>query len=235
MYKTQLFQGTFSIKSFWQIMAVMCFVVILALGGANIFLEFYAGNTFNSKLISEIFLSEQIPLKAVAAKENDVNGGGDIQPEPDFSAALILSASKNSYAFRSNKNVQLMKFKLTAREDIFLKELALNMDQLSKAYDLKNLQLYKGSVMLQETSFFEGKGIFKDLLIKIPQNKEIWFYVKGNISEQAHVGDRIRLFFADDKAIKITDVTGGELAIKSGYPVKGDIVSVIGQTLTQSP
>lgn len=229
MYKTRPFQlhDPFLTKSFWCNISVMCIGIILALLSAAVFFEFfdlYGGKTF----VTTIFLQEPMSLKAAAAQENE-----PAKKEKESFAVLTAGAHKNNYAFRGDKNVPLMKFKLAAQEDVFLKELVLTMDQLSKTYDLKNIQLYKEHTILQETSFFEGRGVFKDLLIKLPQNKEIWFYIKGDVSEQANVGDRIRLLFVDREDLKITNVAGDSLAVKSDYPVKGDIVSVIGKTLTE--
>ncbi len=224
MYKTRLFQlrEPFLTKSIWCDVSMMCLGVILAFVSATMFFEFFDLRNVKA-LIPTMFLQAQTPLRA-AAKENVI-----VENAP---AAVVSQNTSNNYAFRGDHGISFMKFRIVAPEDIFLKEIILNMDQFSQSYDLKNLQLYSGNVMLQEAAFFEGKGAFKDLLIKIPKNKEIWLQVKGTLSEQAHVGDRIRLLFADKESIKITNTAGDAMTFNNDYPIKGNIVSVIGKTLT---
>ncbi len=102
-------------------------------------------------------------------------------------------------------DVYFLRFTLSPESDGFVHGMSFALNGLAKPYDLKSLRLFLGDKQLGETAFFEGKGSFRNLMLKLEANKLLKLSVVGDVSGQAQVGDRLILELADDGIDAIDD------------------------------
>lgn len=156
---------------------------------------------------------------------NGFHGAAQTTQETFSGSRLIFSAEKNGpgYTVPGQKDVPLLKFTLSPASDGFVRGLTFTLDDLAHPFDLKSLKLFLGDESLGEVAFFEGKGTFANLMVKLSANKLMQFSVLGTISDQAQTGDRLKLKVSEMKA---TDSNGNDFGVQGG-PMSGPAISVV--------
>jgi hypothetical protein len=123
-------------------------------------------------------------------------------------------------------DVYFLRFTLSPESDGFVHGMSFALDGLARPYDLKSLRLFLGDKQLGETAFFEGKGSFRNLMLKLEANKLLKLSVVGDVSGQAQVGDRLILKLADD-GIDAIDGDGNPFEILGEEGLKSKAMSVV--------
>ncbi len=159
-----------------------------------------------------------------------VHGAAPQTTQQITGSRLIITpeTTGTTYAFPGQKDVALLDFTVSPSADGFIHAMTFVLGNLAHPYDLKSLKLMLGDQVLGEVSFFEGKGSFQNLMVKLTANKLMKFSVLGTVSEQAQTGDRIMLQFADDRGIDATDTDGVQFGVDGGKAAGGQPVSVVG-------
>lgn len=140
-----------------------------------------------------------------------------------------VNPSQNGYSFVGGTEIELMKFHVSADTNSELNTLTFTLDSLANPYDLKSVQLYQNDNLIADISVFEGKAIFNNLRIQVTKNLLESFELKGELSDQANAGDRVRLLFKSAAAVSIKDLSGKDLKINGLFPLAGNVISVIGK------
>lgn len=146
---------------------------------------------------------------------------------------LIITPEKTSdtYAAPGQKDVQLLSFTVSPSADGFVHAMNFVLGNLAHPYDLKSLKLMLGDQQLGEVSFFEGKGSFQNLMVKLAANSLVKFSVLGTVSEQAQPGDRLMVRFAGDHGIDATDTDGAQFELSGIQIAGGQPISVVGGSI----
>lgn len=142
---------------------------------------------------------------------------------------LIYSAEKTGveYAVPGQQDVKLLNFTLSPASDGFVHGMTFALDDLAHQYDLKSLKLYLGDSRLGEVTFFEGKGSFQNLMIKLEANKLMEFSVLGTLSDQAQTGDRLLLKIADKQGVDAADGDGRNFEVVNNEQSQGAFISIV--------
>jgi len=158
----------------------------------------------------------------------ELHGAAPQNTQESLSSILTLSPEKVGpfSAVPGEPDVYLLRFTLSPSNNGFVHGLTFVLDNLAHPYDLKTLKLFLGDKQLGEVSFFEGKGSFQNLMLKLEANKLVKLSVVGTVSGQAPVGDRIRLKLAED-GIDAIDDDGNMFEIVGGDSLKGAAISVV--------
>ena len=165
----------------------------------------------------------------------DVHGAAET-PTPRIStgivegAAVTLSADKkgDAYASPGQKDVEAMTFNLVPVTDCFLNKIVFHLDRLAHDEDIGRLQLYYDDKLLGETTFFDGRATFDNLMVKLGKNSFQQFGVKAVLGDGARSGDRILLQIISAEDIAVTDNGAEKLEVQGAFPVTGNPVSIIG-------
>lgn len=123
-------------------------------------------------------------------------------------------------------DVYFLRFTLSPESDGFVHGMSFALDGLARPYDLKSLRLFLGDKLLGETAFFEGKGSFRNLMLKLDANTLLTLSVVGDVSDQAQVGDRLILKLADE-GINAIDGDGNPFEILGEGGLKSKAMSVV--------
>lgn len=165
--------------------------------------------------------------------------GAAPQNQTADSPQLLLTSEKigDGYASPGQADVPLLNFSVTPSRDGFVHGMTFALGHLAHPYDLKSLKLFlKGDAgagsstagqLLGEVSFFEGRGAFENLMVKVAANKIAEFSVVGTLSDQAQIGDRLVLGFADGGGISAIDSDGVDFSIQKNGTFSGPAVSVV--------
>jgi|GEM_PF-6195384 len=156
------------------------------------------------------------------------NGQTDVlQTHSASSSKLTYSAGKmaSSYAAPGQKDVALLDFTLNPSNDGFIRGLSFSLSNLALPYDLKVLKLFVGDEKIGEVSFFDGKGDFKNLMVKVQANSLAHFHVLGDINDQAEMGDRLVLNM--NNKIDAEDSDGSAFSLVAQGNLSGPAVSVV--------
>jgi len=159
-----------------------------------------------------------------------VHGAAPQTTQQITGSQLIITPENTAaaYAFPGQKDVALLSFTVSPSADGFIHAMTFVLGNLAHPYDLKSLKLTLGNQQLGEVSFFEGKGSFQNLMVKLAANKLMKFSVLATVSDQAQSGDRLMLNFADDRGIDATDTDGIQLNVVGDKAAGGQPVSVVG-------
>lgn len=209
-------------KPLWQVFLATSLGVFLAFLSAAAIFEFRSSGRLIFASVDELKPALRPAARAVFLGDNN---------STESQVTIVSHASKNTHTKAGKANVILMKFDLRADKKTYLKSLNFTLDRMAHAYDLKALQLYVKDVLVAETPFFEWHGIFQNLLLKFDESETVSIEIRGSISDQANAGDRIRLLLDGENALEIMEENGKKLNIKTGFPLKGNVVSVIGHEI----
>ncbi len=159
-----------------------------------------------------------------------VHGAAPQTTQQITGSRLIITPEKTSdtYAVPGQKDVQLQSFTVSPSADGFIHGMTFVLGNLAHPYDLKSVKLTLGDQQLGEVSFFEGKGSFQNLMVKLSANSLMKFSVLGTVSEQAQPGDRLMLQFSGDRGIDVADADGVPFTVVGGKEAGGQPISVVG-------
>lgn len=129
------------------------------------------------------------------------------------------------YVVPGQDDVYFLRFTLSPESDGFVHGMSFALGGLARPYDLKSLRLFLGDKQLGEVAFFDGKGTFRNLMLKLEANKLLTLSVVGEVSGQAEVGDRLILEL-DDDGIDAIDGDGTPFEILGGETLKSKAMSV---------
>ncbi len=143
-------------------------------------------------------------------------------------ARMIFTSEKSpaNYAVPGGEDAPLLNFSLSPSSDGFIHSMMFTLDDLAHPYDLKSLKLFLGGQQLGEVSFFEGKGSFDNLMVKMEANTLMNFSVTAAVSDQAEIGDRLRLKVAD-QGIQAEDNDGNDFSVASDGEMSGPVISIV--------
>ncbi len=160
---------------------------------------------------------------------NETVHGAASQSMQQTASELLVSAEKSgpAYAVPGQKHVTLMKFSLSPSNTGFVTSMSFDLDKLAHPYDLQSLQLFYGDEQLGDVSFFEGKGSFKNLMIKVEANRLMEFTLTGTVSGQAQIGDRLITKFASDLGIVANDNNGFDFSVLGTDTASGPATSIV--------
>jgi hypothetical protein len=142
---------------------------------------------------------------------------------------LIISSekTKTTYVVPGQKDVPLYHFSLSPTNDGFIHAMTFVLGDLSHPYDLQKLKLYLGDSLIGEVLFFDGKGTFQNLMMKLKANQLMSFQIVGTVSEQAQPGDRLILQLADQLGIDAVDADGIHFDIVGRTTALGQPISIV--------
>ncbi|MFO0780913.1 MAG: hypothetical protein U0519_03445 [Candidatus Gracilibacteria bacterium] len=157
-----------------------------------------------------------------AAQENTLSASPDSGP--------VMTVTKEPTgplaAVPGEKDVNLLRFTLSPSDDGFVHGMTFVLDEIAHPYDLKRLKLYFGDRLLGEVSFFEGKGSFRNLMLRLSANRLLTLQLVGEVSTQAPPGDRLQLKF-DHDGLDASNADGETFRFVGLDALKGTPVSIV--------
>lgn len=129
------------------------------------------------------------------------------------------------------KDVQLFSFTLSARKAAKVQNLSFSLGELANPTDVQSLQLFIDGEFFAERAFFEGKGTFKDVHLRLYPYRDVRIDVMGQVHENAPAGHRLQIGFESEDDLFLQSIASEPLESNLNFPVWGPAVSVIGQPL----
>lgn len=127
------------------------------------------------------------------------------------------------------QDARLMSFLLTSKKAAKVQRLHFSLGELADAAELTSLRLHADGAFVAERAFFEGKGAFDDLHLRLHPGTPVLVDVLGQMSDDAQPGHRLRVGFADNEAVDVKSIVSEPLETSLEFPVWGPAVSVIGR------
>lgn len=135
------------------------------------------------------------------------------------------------YAAAGQQNVPLLSFTISSSKAAKVNRMAFSLSDLAMADDLESLQLFIDGELLTERAFFEGKGVFDNIHLRLHPGEEVPVEVKGQVSGDATPGHRVQIGFRERGDLVVQSIVSEPLAADVDFPAWGPAVSLIGRPL----
>lgn len=152
-------------------------------------------------------------------------------PAGDGVVSVHVDKGASLQAGRGEKDVELFNFSVTSHKAAKIDRLVFSLHDGSDQSDLESLQLYIDGEYFSERSFFEGKGTFDDVHVRLHPGNTVHFRLTGSVSPGAQPGHRLKVGFAEADDLVVKSIVSERLSTDLSFPARGPAVSVIGAPL----
>ena len=149
----------------------------------------------------------------------------------DSDIAIMVHDDAERAVTAGQKDARLLSFTLSSRKAAKVQRMNFSLGTLAEPTDLQTLQLFIDGEFVVERPFFEGKGSFDDLHLRLYPHRDVRVDVTGSVHEDASVGHRLKLGFVEENDLIIRSIASEPLESGLTFPVWGPAVSIIGQRL----